>query len=86
MLSVVDAMVGRPASELLPQLAVHPSVASAVLEGKNELGSVLGLVTAYERGDWQAVEASPAARGIDARTLDAAYKDSLLWAEGTAAA
>lgn len=86
MLSVVDAMVGRPATEVLSQLAVPEPVADAVVEGRNELGSVLQLVTAYERGDWQRVESLPAARGLQPRELDEAYRDSLHWAEMTAAA
>ncbi len=86
MLSVVDAMVGRPAREVMSQLAVHPSVTSAVVEGDNELGSVLRVVTAYERGDWKSVESTPAARALDARLLDEAYVDSLQWAEATVAA
>lgn len=86
MLSVVDAMVGRPAREVMSQLAVHPSVTSAVVEGDNELGSVLRVVTAYERGDWKAVESHASARTLDARALDAAYLDSVQWAEATVAA
>ena len=70
----------------MSQLAVHPSVTSAVVEGDNELGSVLRVVTAYERGDWKSVESTPAARALDARLLDEAYVDSLQWAEATVAA
>ncbi len=86
MLSVVDAMVGRPAREVLSQMAVHPSVTSAVVEGGNELGSVLRMVTAYERGDWKSVEDDPSVRGMSPQALNDAYVDSLQWAEATIAA
>jgi EAL and modified HD-GYP domain-containing signal transduction protein len=84
MLSLADTMVGRPAQEVLKGLALPDSVRSALLEGVNPLGSVLKVVTAYERGDWAAVEAASPNRSLDDRTLNEAYVDSLAWAEATA--
>jgi EAL and modified HD-GYP domain-containing signal transduction protein len=86
MLSLVDAMVGRPAAEILPQLALPGDVSRAVLAGEAPLGSVLHVVEAYERGDWSEVETTSAANHLDERTLSDAYVSSLQWAEATAAA
>jgi EAL and modified HD-GYP domain-containing signal transduction protein len=84
MLSLADTMVGRPAPEVLGGLALPESVRRALLEGGNPLGSVLQMVTAYERGDWAALEAAGPAASLDDRLLNEAYVDSLAWAESTA--
>lgn len=84
MLSLVDAMVGRPACEILAGLALPASVSEAVLERATPLGPVLDMVTAYERGDWQQVNATRSRCPVDDRALDEAYVDSLAWAEATA--
>jgi EAL and modified HD-GYP domain-containing signal transduction protein len=84
MLSLAETMVGRPAQEVLKGLALPDTVRSALLEGVNPLGSVLKVVTAYERGDWAAVEAASPNAPLDDRTLNEAYVDSLAWAEATA--
>ncbi len=84
MLSLADTMVGRPTQEVIANLALPESVRAALLEGGNPIHSVLEVVTAYERGDWQRVEAVKPTRALDDRTLNEAYVDSLAWAEATA--
>jgi EAL and modified HD-GYP domain-containing signal transduction protein len=84
MLSLVDAMVGRPATEVLAGLAVPESVRAAVLDHGLPLGRALGLVTAYQQGDWQRVDESRRDCLITDCQLDEAYVDSLAWAEATA--
>ncbi len=84
MLSLVDAMVGRPAIEILEGLAVPVSVRNAVLEHATPLGPVLDMVTAYQRGDWQGLDESRRDCLITDHQLDEAYVDSLAWAEATA--
>lgn len=84
MLSLVDAMVGRPAPEILAGLALPAAVTNAVLERASPLGPVLDIVTAYERGDWQQVDARRARCPVDDQALDEAYLDSVAWAEATA--
>ncbi|MFN8588414.1 MAG: HDOD domain-containing protein, partial [Candidatus Eisenbacteria bacterium] len=84
MLSMVDTMVGRPAEEILGGLSVSPAVTGAVLEGAQPLGPVLQMVTAYERGDWDAVDQTMRACGhctVGEAELDKAYVDSVEWAE-----
>ena len=85
MLSLADTMVGRPTAEVIQGLALPDSVRLALLDGGNSLGSVLQVVTAYERGDLKAVEAARTTGTLDDRTLNRAYVDSLAWAEATAA-
>jgi EAL and modified HD-GYP domain-containing signal transduction protein len=84
MLTLVDSMVGRPKPELLEGLAVSAPVRDAVLSQPSPLTPVLELVTAYQHGDWPLVDAARAHFGVDVHTLDAAYLDSLQWAEAVA--
>ena len=84
MLSVADAMVGRPLEEILSGLAVPESVRDALLGGDNEVGAVLRMVRAYERGDWATLDDARGEGGPDDAALDAAYVQSLEWAEATA--
>lgn len=86
MLSLVDAMVGRPVREVVSRLSLPETVTRALLEGNNDVGSVLNLVTAYERGDWSALQAVRVVSPIDDHILDRAYVSSLQWAEATVAA
>ncbi|HTR97657.1 MAG TPA: HDOD domain-containing protein [Candidatus Acidoferrales bacterium] len=86
MLSLMDAMVGRPLPELLGGLAVPDRVRDALLQGQNPLGPALQLVTAYQCGDWQRVDAARSACPVDDRELGEAYVDSLAWAGNVAAA
>lgn len=84
MLSLADTMVGRPVADVIEGLALPDAVRVALLGGSNALGSVLQLVTAWERGDWAGVEASRVGTALDGRVLGDAYVDSLAWAEATA--
>ncbi len=83
MLSVVDAMVGRPLREILDGLAVPAPVHAALTGGDHPVGAVFRVVRAYERGDWRALEAVGPACPLPA--LNAAYRRSLSWAETIAA-
>jgi EAL and modified HD-GYP domain-containing signal transduction protein len=84
MLSLMDAIVGRPMREVLNGLAVPESVRVALTGGDHPVGSVLRMVTAYERGDWGTLEAARATCPVEDRDLNDAYRRSLRWAEDTA--
>ena len=84
MLSLVDTMVGRPLAELLDGLAVPERVRAALTTGENPLGPALKLVTAYQAGDWNTVDAAREVCPVDDQALNRAYVDSLSWAETTA--
>jgi c-di-GMP-related signal transduction protein len=86
MLSLVDTMVGRPLQEILPTLAVSDRVRAALTTGENPLGPAIKLVTAYQAGDWNTVDATRQECPVDEQALDEAYVDSLSWAEATATA
>ncbi len=84
MLSVVDAMVGRPMREILDGLAVPAAVRSALNGDEHPIRPVYDAVKAYERGDWDAAEIATARLPLP--VMKDAYLRSLSWAEASAAA
>jgi EAL and modified HD-GYP domain-containing signal transduction protein len=57
LLSMMDAILDRPMSEVLTDLAISPDVRTALLNGRNRFRDVFDLVVDYEVGDWQAFKA-----------------------------
>jgi c-di-GMP-related signal transduction protein len=55
MLSLLDAVIGRPLLELLKELPISPEARSALLENKGPLSTMLACTVAYERADWARV-------------------------------
>lgn len=86
LLSLVDAMVGRPLCELVQDLGLPPEIASALTgEGKpTAMGNVLRLVSAYERADWAQFDTlALALRMKNPAALPALYQGALQWATAT---
>jgi c-di-GMP-related signal transduction protein len=77
MFSAIDVMVGRPMAELVAQLPVSEDVRAGLADGTGPLRPVLDCVTAYERGDWDHVEAFAAAYGAESEVIPALYADAL---------
>ena len=85
MFSLLDAMIDEPLEDILTQVVLPDEVVAAILHGEGQLGSLLGLVVAYERGAWDTVEDRAAALGIPTATLTSIYLDALAWAHATLA-
>lgn len=80
LLSLMDAMVGRPLSEVLASMSVSDSVRNALLGAESRVASVLHAVTAYERGAWPEVERFISTHDVESRPVHDAYAASLSWA------
>jgi c-di-GMP-related signal transduction protein len=83
LLSLMDAVVGRPLPELLTDIALPKELAEALVpsERGNRMRDVLGLVIAYERASWHEVgqlcdALSPKEPGM----LPMHYQTALVWA------
>ncbi len=79
--SVLDALLDRPMATVLQALPLAESINRALLYHEGLLGTTLGCVLAYERGDWEAA-VEP---GLPRETLVKAYLDALTWATDTQA-
>jgi len=80
-LSLMDAMLGRPLAEIVAEIALPETVRAALLGSPNHHREALDLVKAYEAGKWG--EASELASGLhqDESQLSAIYTEGIDWAQ-----
>jgi EAL and modified HD-GYP domain-containing signal transduction protein len=83
LLSALDAMMGRPLSELLMEISVSKEIDAALLRQDTTLGQVRALVLAYERAHWAEVTALAQALRIPEERLPEIATASLGWAAET---
>jgi len=62
--SALDAILDMPLETALAALPLSEDVREAILHRRGELGSILDLAIALERGDWDALEKAPI-QGLD---------------------
>jgi EAL and modified HD-GYP domain-containing signal transduction protein len=80
MVSAFVSLFRIPLSEILSRIDLAPDVRTALLDSHGPYASVLQLVRAYERAEWEHVPALVAATGISVRMVTDLYLDSLIWA------
>lgn len=83
LLSLMDALVGRPLPELLADMAVPPEIADALVpnERPSRMREVLALVIAYEEANWHVVGPLCDRLGLEnASVLPHYYQSALVWA------
>jgi EAL and modified HD-GYP domain-containing signal transduction protein len=76
LLSILDAIMDQPMTEVLESLPLTDEINAALLEHSGSIGSTLDCVIAYENGDWSRVEKA----GISPITLRDSYLASIAWA------
>ncbi len=69
LLSILDAITQAPMEQLLRGLPLADHINDALLRHEGGLGRILACTLAYERADWEAVDAS----GLDPSTVSDAY-------------
>ena len=79
-LSLVDAMLDQPMSEVLAELPLPDDLAMA-LEGRSTiLRPVLDLVLNYERGNWTACSEISTTLGVTEAAVFQRYREAVSWA------
>lgn len=78
LLSVADALIDRPLSEVIGELPLDEQLSAALLERQGPLGDLLCRVVAFEQGDFDVAAAPP----FDARTTTSAYIEAIDWSSG----
>jgi EAL and modified HD-GYP domain-containing signal transduction protein len=76
LLSVLDAFMDRPMPDILQRLPLADEIVEALLAHEGMLGTTLGGVLAYERGDWEVVQNLGCPRDLLVKT----YLEALTWA------
>jgi len=75
--STLDALMDKPLPSLISNLPLSPELVNALQNHSGAAGRALQDVLNYEKGDWQALDASPLPVEIIAR----AYLDAINWAK-----
>lgn len=78
--SLIDALLGRPMEDVLDQLPLAADVRGALLGEPNRLGSLLELIIAYERGDWDTVGIAARSLGVNEAVISGHYIQAIKWA------
>lgn len=76
LLSLLDALLDQPLSDILPLLPLSQEIGEALLTRAGRIGEVLGCVVAYERADWDAVRC----QGVEPAAIRAEYLESIRFA------
>lgn len=76
LLSILDAIMDLPMSEVLGNLPLTDDINKALLMHTGPMGELLGCVIAYENGDWNTVETT----GLSSIVLRDSYLASIAWA------
>jgi len=79
--SLMDAILGRPQSEIVSEIALPEVVRAALLGRPNHHGRILELVKAFEGGRWREVSELSVALGQAESQLSAAYVEAVDWAQ-----
>lgn len=78
MLSVVDALVGRPMGEVLADLTLAPEVVGTLLGETTPLSAVFDLSLNYERGAWTEIDGGAESLGLPGPEVVNCYRHAVL--------
>ncbi len=81
MFSALDAILGRPLEEILKDLPLSDEIKDALCGRPNRLRAVFDYALAYEKGDWESLNAKAAALGLDETGIPAVYLAAVHWAK-----
>ena len=79
--SLLDVIMSRPIDEILQEITVEPDIMEALLGTPGTLRTVLDLVIAMEKGEWEKVSDLAAELQIEEQPLAAMYLDAVKWAQ-----
>lgn len=79
MLSLVDVLLGRPIEDIVRELRLGPDVARALIAREGELGRLLRLAEATERGAFEAAEPALERLGLSLAELQQIEHEAWAW-------
>jgi EAL and modified HD-GYP domain-containing signal transduction protein len=79
--SLLDTIMSRPIDEILEEITVEDDIVAALTGEPGMLRSILDLVIAMEKGEWEEVSRLAAELQIEEQPLSAAYLDAVTWAQ-----
>lgn len=79
--SLIDTLMDRPLDEVLRYLPLTDDVKGALLGEDSQLGTVLKLILAYEKGEWDDFGGLARELGLSEQEIPALYVQALVWAD-----
>jgi EAL and modified HD-GYP domain-containing signal transduction protein len=79
MFSVIDAMVDQEMESILAEIPIADAISQTLLGQETSLSGIFSLVTAYERGDWDAASRVTMGLGLDDSRVAELYADAIAW-------
>jgi len=81
MFSLLDCFFQRPLDEVLAELPITEEIKLALAGSDHSLGIIFRLISAYEKGEWEAVSAYAARLHISELEIPDLYLQTLQWIE-----
>jgi len=79
--SLLDVIMSRPIDEILQEITVEKDIMEALAGNPGTLRTILDLVIAMEKGEWEQVTNLAAELQIEEQTLSTTYLDAVKWAQ-----
>jgi c-di-GMP-related signal transduction protein len=79
-LSIMDAILGKPLPSILEELKVSSRISSALTHETGRIHLTLNAVMSMETGDWEKIDTAASAAGVSSEDLESAYIQSIEWA------
>ena len=80
--SRMDAITGRPLTDLIEALPLTDAITEALLNGRGDFRAVYDLAIAHDSADWQYVSRLAGQLRIPESKLPGLYQDALRWSAG----
>ena len=79
--SLLDTLVGQPLSELVEPLPIDERIKKGLMEADHPLRAWIDMVEAWERGEWEAAEATIDMLGFEVVDVEKQYARAVEWAQ-----
>lgn len=79
--STLDAILDQPMEEALEGIAISEDIFNSLVLGTGDLQPVSQIIMAYEKGEWESVDAIAEKINIDVSKLYPGYLQAIQWAE-----
>jgi len=79
--SLLDVIMSRPLDEILDEITIEEDIRAALTGEPGVMRTILDLIVAIERADWDQVSALTAQLQTEEQTLCTAYMEAVKWAQ-----
>ncbi len=79
MFSLLDSLLDRPLKQIVDEMPIEETVTNALLEHQGKLGTLLRLVKAYEKAEWDKAAIYTEQLKLNEDQIAKAYEESVKW-------